>query len=240
VIGVRCTACALWLVVLAGCERAGFESLGTLRFDVANTPRAGAPAQPHGMSGAIALTPIVQVDAGSPISMATAGMPAAGSSAGLGGGGGGTAAAGSGGRMAPRDDLSGSFGTMPFEAVKSAYVIGRSDEFGTTTVYLIDAPLGCDAISRLAWLNQLPNDVQVIELLFASSAMTGAALPTSIVSYAHGGMYSFTKTPASAHTLMLSQNAMGGSVAGTLEATFSSGKVSGSFRADFCATGMSF
>ena len=115
-----------------------------------------------------------------------------------------------------------------------------TDEFGTTTVYLIDTAVSCNDISSLAWLTQLSSDVQVIELSFASSAMTGVPLSNSVVSYAHGGMISFTKTLASAHTLILSENTAGGTVSGTLNATFSSGSVGGDFQADFCATGVGF
>jgi hypothetical protein len=228
------------LVSASACERASFESLGML---AARSPRestAGrstiAQAGTEGEHTADAgLNPAAANNAGT--------AAAAGGSAGFSGGAGsvtaGTfAAAGSG---AEPPGLTGSFGTMPFVAVAAGYVVGRTEEMSsTTTLYLIDSPVTCDAISSFAWLNGLPGSVQVIEVTFPSSASTGTTVTASVVSYAHGGMFSFMKSRASTHSLVLSRNMSLGAVEGTLSATFSSGAVSGAFRAGFCATGMAF
>ena len=151
--------------------------------------------------------------------------------------------AGSGGvvgAVATDDALTGSFDMQPFEAVKAGYVIGYSDEPGTTTLYLINSAVSCDEISNFAWLNQLPASTQVIEINFPSAATLGSVVAGSMVSFARGNMFSYSKTRASSHTLVLSQNSASGAVEGMLEATFSSGKVKGTFHADFCATALGF
>lgn len=140
----------------------------------------------------------------------------------------------------PSNGLRGRLDTTTFAAVEAGYVIGRSDEFGMTTVYLVDSVVTCDEISSFFWLASMPSQVLAIELIFPSSAVPGSPLTGSTVSYAHGGMYGFQKSRADMHTLILSQNTAGGVVEGMLDAKFGAGTVSGAFHADFCATGVSF
>lgn len=225
----------LALIAQAACERADFESLGTfMTRAITQSYDAGSPAsepEPADM-------PIVTVDAG--LAAATAaGQPAA-AGGGTGGAAGSAGQAGTGGSTEPPGELSGILDTTPFTEVEAAYVIGRSDEFGTTTVYLIDSSVTCDQVSKILWLAPLPSKVQVIEVSFPSSAPLNTPVTGAIVGYARGGMYGFQKTLASARTLILSQNVSGVEVAGTLEATFGAGRVSGTFRAQFCANGVSF
>lgn len=155
-----------------------------------------------------------------------------------GGGGGGTVMD----TPAPQDKLglTGTYETKPFEAVQTAFVIGRSDEFGTTTAYLLDHSVTCDGISTFAWLGGLSADVQVIEIMFPSATSTGSLVDFSVISHADGGMFSISKDIASMQSLVLSRNESGGVVEGLLDATFSAGHVSGRFHAEFCASGMSF
>ena len=129
---------------------------------------------------------------------------------------------------------------QPFAAVKAGYVIGYSDELGTTTLYLIDSAVGCDEISGFAWLNQLPASTHVIEVMYPSAATLGSVVAGSVVSIAHGNMFSYSKARATSQTLVLSQNNASGVVEGMLEATFSSGSVKGKFHAELCATGLNF
>jgi hypothetical protein len=226
----------------SACERASFESLGMRRATMTNAlePRdSGATDATNDVGGSFA--PPIDASIGAP-------MPAAGSGgslpkvdvAGSGGTAPPTAIAGAAGSAGATSEFIGNFPPNTFEGVKASFVVGRSDEPGTTTAYLIDHPVTCAQISSFAWLVDLPADVQVIELMFPSSAMTGSPVTGSLVSYAHGGMYSFSKTIASMRRLVLSRNETGGEIEGTLQATFSSGSVSGTFHADFCATGMSF
>jgi hypothetical protein len=237
--------CVAALAGLSGCERASFESLGTLVSRLPNPPLAGALAD---TAGDAAEPPDVPSEPALSAGSEAAGAPAAGGGGNVAAGAGppagagaaGSGPAGQGGSVAPSGPLTGSFPPLSFASVQSAWVIGRSDEYGATTVYMIDAALSCDEVSSFAWLTSLPDEVQVIELMFASSASTGVRSSDIVVSYAHGGMYSFMKTPASMRTLTLSQNSSAGAVAGRLDAAFPSGSVSGDFRAEYCATGTSF
>lgn len=224
------------LCAVTACQRANFESLGTLL-------ERARPSDP----------PVLPPVAGEPGGAGTgfeAGAggnepapPAAGSGE-AGAGASGSAAAGSGGAggaAGARSDLTGSLGpNLPFASVQSGYVIGRSSEFGTTTLYLLDHKVDCDALSSLGWLSKLPADVQVIEVMFLANATTGTPVTSSLISRAHGGMYGFSKTAAQSHVLVLTRNSDDGVIEGNLMATFSSGAVSGTFHADFCASGMSF
>ena len=225
-----------------GCERMGLESLGTLRPEQPRVTAMAADAgsaQPMAAGNAPALG---NVDAGMPLPAAGNPSPVTVGSAGApGSGGAGVAgAAGAAGAAGMPGALTGNFGSTPFASVKAAYVVGNSDEFGFTTMYLIDSSVTCSQVSRLAWLNQLPASVQVIEVMFSRSAMAGSAAIDCLVSFAHGGMYSFTKSGSSMRVLMLSQYMQGGAVDGTLDATFPSGSVSGAFHASYCASGVSF
>jgi hypothetical protein len=248
-LAVGCLLLAIALCAASACENASFESLGTRRY-VAARPRpalrdAGASDAAIDSSVSTGGSFASPGDAAIVLPVAGSGDPAAGSGGASGmvaaSGSGGTATAGAAGEAGGTAPLTGSFAPKTFDGVKAGYVIGRSDEFGTTTVYLLDRSVTCDEISTFAWLAGLPADVQVIEIMFPTTAMTGSATTGSvIVSYAEGGKYSFSKTIASARTLVLSRNDVGGVVEGTLDATFASGSVSGVFHADFCADGMSF
>jgi hypothetical protein len=235
---LRCRLLALAAIsCMGGCERAGFESLGMLLPSAPIVPAVVADAgftQPT-------LPPMFIQDAGE-VLLSTGGNPSPPAAGGGGASGNPSAGvAGSGVDAAsPPGPLTGNSRPAPFGTVQAAYVIGNSDEFGTTTLYLIDSSVTCDQVSRLAWLNQLPSSVQVIEIIFLSSVTPSSAAVDSVISVGHGGMYSFTKERASTHMLLLSQYMIGGGVDGTLEATFTTGSVSGAFHATFCASGMTF
>lgn len=236
---------ASWLVALAACERADFESLGWFTVRDASAPQVDHDAGSLPSTPEAPAMPRAELDAGTVVSARAGSSAAAAGVAGVAGvaGGGGAASeddAGVADAGGGSDELHGSVDTTPFAAVEAGYVIGRSDELGVTTVYLIDMAVTCAEISSFFWLASMPSQVQAIELSFASSAAPGAPLSSSIVSYARGGMYGFQKSRASTHTLILSQNTPGGVVEGTLEATLGAGRVSGSFHADFCANGVSF
>jgi hypothetical protein len=228
--------CVAALCFVWACERAGFESLGALipppvRFE----PRdAGQPLPPTEVAGSSA-------DAVPDAALSAAAGAAGGPAAGSGGGAGASGASGAGGAGGAKalDPVSGTLGTTPFNT-KVGYVVGRSDELGTTTLYLIDSSVTCQQISSLAWLNDLPSSVHVIEIAFQSTAATGTTLTSSLVSYAKGGSYSFTKARAMTSSLLLTQNKPAIAVDGTLSATFASGSVMGAFHAAACATGMTF
>jgi hypothetical protein len=225
--------CAGALCLLTACERAGFESLGALAPTPQLEPRdAGSPTMPQAIAGSSASP---APDAAMPSAAGSAGLAAV--SGGMGGGASGTDG-GAGGNGAPKP-LTGMVGTTAF-AVKSGFVVENADELGTTNVYLLDSSVTCQQISTRAWLNGLPSSVHVIEIAFASASTPGTTLSTSSISYATGGMYSFTKMRAETSTLMLTQNKPKSVVEGTLMATFSSGSVMGAFHADACASGMSF
>jgi hypothetical protein len=226
----------------ASCEQASFESLGT-RPAVALRPRVTGPdagttdmqpspgGEPAG-SSAVATDTANAGAGGLAVDSGTAGM---------------LAAAGSGGIAvtdtdAPQDTtgLTGRFEPKPFESVQAGFVVGRSDEFGTTTLYLLDHPVTCDEISTFAWLVGLSADVQVIEIMFPSTAVTGSLVSGSVISHAEGGMFSFSKNIASMRSLVLSRNETSGVVEGLLDATFSEGHAGGTFHAEYCASGMAF
>jgi hypothetical protein len=224
-------------VLCAACEHASFESLGTrppveLRLDAGAADKKPSSGDDPAGSSADATNTAQAGSGGFAMDSGAAGML--------------TAAGSSGGTVmdtsTPQDKLglTGSFDTKMFESVQTAFVIGRSDEFGTTTVYLLDHSVTCDAISSFAWLVALPAEVQVIEIMFLSTTATGSLASGSVISHADGGMFSISKDLASMQSLVLSRNETGGVVEGLLDATFSSGHVSGRFHAEFCASGMSF
>jgi hypothetical protein len=243
-------ACAA-LGWISGCERASFESLGVLPAAVQPPSRdagVSSPA-PAAADSSAAVLPVAGRDVTVAIPSSPAGAAAAGSdvvsglgaggSAAMGGVGGVAAAGGMGGAGGGPSPVMGTLGQNPFD-VKAGYVVGLSDDLDTTTLYLFNASVTCDQISNLAWLAQLPANVQVIELMFPSNAATGSAVVGSLISYARGGTYSFSKTFATGYTLVLSANTPLGAVDGTLKATFPSGSVMGAFHAGFCATGLGF
>jgi hypothetical protein len=228
----RLTQLLVAFILCAACERASFESLGT-RPDVEQRRRV---AQPEAGTAEMKPSPVEDPAGSSAVVTDTASA-----------GSGSLAAAGSGGGTVmdpgtPQDtlELTGSFAPKTFASVQSAFVIGRSDEFGTTTVYLLDHSVTCDEISTFAWLIGLPADVQVIEIMFRSTSATGSLVAGSLISHAEGGMFSISKDISSMQSLVLSRNESGGVVEGLLTATFSTGHVSGRFHAEFCATGKSF
>jgi hypothetical protein len=234
--------CVAALLSCAACERAGFESLGTLAVAAAGTRNAaldaGAPAQPTIADAAPPMTSSAP-DPPAPTTLTNAGQPAADGGRGQAGSA-GRGSGGSGGSANAPSGLHGDPNSMQFDGVASAYVAGLSDEYGTTTVYLLDDSVTCTQLSSFAWLASLPSNVLVLEVSFPSTAKLGNVVSDSVVSVAHGGMYSFNKVPAVSNTLVLSRNVMGGIVEGTLQAMFPSGSVTGSFHADFCASGLSF
>jgi hypothetical protein len=238
---------ALACCAIVACERASFESLGMRRATMthpvdlqeageldAESELAGSSASPV---DAGIVTPLAGIGAPVAGSGGASGMAAAGGRSGTAEVDAGTGAAGAAGTAG---ELVGTFPPKTFDSVKSGFVVGRSDELGTTTAYLLDHSVTCDEISKFAWLAGLPEDVQVLEIMFPSSAKTGTPVTGSIISHAQGGMYSFSKTIANMRMLVLSRNETAGVVEGALQATFSSGAVSGVFHAEFCATGMSF
>jgi hypothetical protein len=154
--------------------------------------------------------------------------------------GSGGAAANDAGAPDPMLGLTGMFGPKSFSAVKAAFVIGLTGEFGTTTVYLLDHPVTCEEISSFGWLAGLSTEVQVIEIMFLTMSATGTLVTSSVISHGEGGMLSLSKTVANPRTLVLSRNEAAGAVDGQLDATFSSGRVSGTFHAEFCSSGMRF
>jgi hypothetical protein len=229
-------SCVAAFCFVCACERAAFESLGALRPPPVpvETHDAGQPMPPEEVAGSGAGG---GPDAAVSMAAGAAGGLAAGSG-GVAGASGGSGAGGGGGAKAP-GPVSGTLGTTAFNA-KVGYVVGRSEELGTTTVYLLDSSVTCQQLSSLAWLNDLPNSVHVIEIAFLSTASTGTTLTSSLVSYATGGSRSFTKARAMTSALVLSQNKPAIAIEGTLSATFASGSVMGAFHAAACASGMTF
>lgn len=220
------------IFAFSACQSASFESLGLLQPSSSErlppTPDAGKIDATPGPMAIDASVPKSPVD---PTAGASAGSPAVAAVSGSGG-----MSAGSGSAGAPAS-LIGDVDGMPFTA-QAGYVAGLSEEYRTTILYLFDSAVSCDQISTFAWLSQLPTTVHVIEVRYPTSAATGSPVAGASVGYARGGMYSFSKTRASALSLVLSSSMQNSSVDGTLSATFSSGGVEGLFHADFCATGI--
>jgi hypothetical protein len=159
------------------------------------------------------------------------------SSGGTGGSGG---MSGAGGTGAGANNVTGTLGTAPLMPIMSALVAANGGA-GETIIYLFSAPITCSQISSAGWLPSIASGTQVVELVMPSTTTTGTvAVPGGEVNYNFGGMLSFTETSATSGSIMITMNNPMGVIEGTVMATYSSGSISGSFHAEYCANGQGY
>jgi hypothetical protein len=140
--------------------------------------------------------------------------------------------------------LTGDLGDLgPLAPIVSGNVIEYS---GETITYLTTAPLACDAMAESRWLGALPEDAQVVEIVFKSDT-TGTSLEVGgagslEVNYARGGRSSSYEEGAATGTVTLTDHTAGGPIAGYVDATYQSpaGSLHGPFAADFCPGGQEY
>ncbi len=143
--------------------------------------------------------------------------------------------------------ISGTYGTAAILPIQSGLWIGTPDNANETGggpfVYLFSGPITCDQLSQgNGWLNTLPNGTQVMELLIGttSTSMGSPAAPhagpgVAEINYAIAG--GSGESRATAGNVALTSYTPDVWVEGTMTATFPSGSASGTFHADWCATG---
>jgi len=135
--------------------------------------------------------------------------------------------------------LSGTMGTLgAVQPTVSSYVISNS---GESLVYLSSGPLTCPEIMVSRWLGSATAGSQVLELVISGDPkLKSYAVPDSEANYAAGGMSSATEKGASSGTIVFTEAATHGEVAGTIEAKYGTAKVTGVFRATFCDGGQGY
>ena len=143
--------------------------------------------------------------------------------------------------------LTGTYGTDPVKPVVAAYWIGQpsapAESAGGPFVYIFSGPVSCDDLSHgSGWRARIAAGKQVLEMIIGTTT-TGTAVPAAAHAAANVAEinYSFgqtsTEARATAGNVMLSAYVAGASVDGSVNATFPTGSVTGTFHAVYCASG---
>ena len=120
----------------------------------------------------------------------------------------------------------------------SSIVISNS---GETLIYLSSTPITCADVKVSRWLGSIAADSQVVEIVFKGAPTVGKIqVPPGEVNYAAGGKSSSYEVVANAGSINLTKAEAMGVVEGSIDATYASGSVKGSFHAEFCAGGQGF
>ncbi len=143
--------------------------------------------------------------------------------------------------------LTGTYGTESIKPVVSAYWIGspndQAESGGGPFVYLFSGPVTCNDLSKAGnWIDGLPAGTQALELIIGTTtkgsmaaASPHAGANVAEVNYFFGG--NTTEARATAGGVTLTAYTAAASVDGTIDATFPSGAVKGTFHAIWCPGG---
>ena len=107
----------------------------------------------------------------------------------------------------------------------------------------MEAPLPCSAIQQSRWLGSLPTGSQVVELVMKGVPTDGQTVqvPPGEVNYAPGGKSSSYEKSASSGSITFTHGGAGKAVDGTFTGKISaSDTITGTFHAEFCATGQQY
>jgi hypothetical protein len=148
--------------------------------------------------------------------------------------------------VAGNSDLTGTYGTADILPIEAAYWIGSPGNAGESNggpfIYLFGGPVSCNDLSQGAgWLDSLPADTQVLEMIVGSTT-TGSEVPVGDpgsdgveINYNVAGQDN--ETTADSGGVTLTTYTADTEVDGTVDATFAEGSASGTFQAVYCATG---
>jgi hypothetical protein len=200
----------------------------------------GGLGQGGGAFGAGGVTGSGGVIGSGGLGVASGGSPAGGSTA-AGGAGSGTGGAGTGGANGGGNTVTGTLGSAPLAPIVTALVSANAGN-NETIIYMLTSAVTCSQISSPGWLGSIPASTQVVEIVIVpATTVTGTfPVPGSEVNYANGGQISLFETNASSGSITVTQIAPQGVIEGTVSATYPSGSISGSFHAEYCATGQGY
>jgi len=154
---------------------------------------------------------------------------------------GGTAAGTCGTGASGGTNVTGSLGTTPLNPIVTALVSANAG-LGETIIYMFTSAVTCAQISTPGWLPSIAASTQVVEMVIVPATSTPGTfpVPNSEVNYANGGQLSLFETSANSGSITVTQISPGGVIEGSVSASYTGGSISGTFHAEFCATGQAF
>jgi hypothetical protein len=134
--------------------------------------------------------------------------------------------------------LSGQLGALGdvLPTVSSFYIVNS----GETLIYLTSATLNCSQLMTSRWLGAFSKDAQVVEIVIHGAPKVGAADHDAEVNYAAGGKSSAYEVSANTTNVKVIASTPQSTIEGTVDATYKSGSVSGTFHAQYCAGGQGY
>lgn len=141
--------------------------------------------------------------------------------------------------------IAGAIDGRAFRAVRSAWMLGRPDDPSSTLViYLFDRSVSCGDLSGAGWDATMASDVQALKLKLkgrtigdyptaADGALsTSKSLSRYTITARKGAL---SEASAEAGEVKLTALTAGSSASGSFDLGFSTGRVTGTFVAGFCA-----
>jgi len=176
------------------------------------------------------------------VNVGTGGLGSGGVPQGAGGSNTGGTAAGTGGTGASGGtNVTGSLGTTPLNPIVTALVSANAG-LGETIIYMFTSAVTCAQISTPGWLPSIAASTQVVEMVIVPATSTPGTfpVPNSEVNYANGGQLSLFETSANSGSITVTQISPSGVIEGSVSASYTGGSISGTFHAEFCATGQAY